>query len=166
MFALPYIPSAAVIDVGVFKSLKSAFNKACKRYMAENPGCVVRSEILASVGSCTATECHSSQHHVWVLQMWHLPSQSRSHRRPTNCPLEAVGGKVIQEEPDSPTLSSINRVDSTPGSGLNTVSPPSQSHCSESSGSELLRDILFYRNPKREVPPGEESTMMHVHYRA
>ena len=137
------------LDVGVFKSLKSAFNKACKRYMAENPGCVVRSENLASLLA-----------HAWPQSVTPVNIISGFRKcgiHPLNpgviedrqtVPSEAVGGKVVQEEPDSPTLSSSNSVGSTPGSGLTTVSPPSQSQCSESSGSELLCDIFVLPKPK------------------
>ena len=142
------------LDVGVFKSLKSAFNKACKKYMAENPGCVVRSENLASLLA-----------HAWPLSVTPVNIMSGFRKcgiYPLNpgviddrqtAPSQAVGGETTaQEEPDSPTVSSSNSVGSTPGSGLTTVSPPSQSLCSESSGSGLssqeLSDILVLPKPK------------------
>ena len=62
---------------------------------------------------------------------------------------QAVGGEMVQEEPDSPNVSSSNG--STPGSGLTTVSPLSQSQCSESSSSGLpqeLSDILVLPKSK------------------
>ena len=37
------------LDVGVFKSLKTSFSKACTDYMASNPGCVITSEKLSSL---------------------------------------------------------------------------------------------------------------------
>ena len=37
------------LDVDVFKSLKSSFNKACKQFMAPRPGSVVKSEDPASL---------------------------------------------------------------------------------------------------------------------
>ena len=36
------------LDVGVFKSLKASFYKACKRYLATNPGRVITPDVLAS----------------------------------------------------------------------------------------------------------------------
>lgn len=37
------------LDVGVFKSFKSSFNKACGNYVKQNPGRVITIEILASM---------------------------------------------------------------------------------------------------------------------
>ena len=37
------------LDVGVFKSFKSNFNKACSKYMSEYPGRVITTDILASI---------------------------------------------------------------------------------------------------------------------
>ena len=37
------------LDVGVFKSLISFYSKVCEKFMVDNPGCVVRSENLASL---------------------------------------------------------------------------------------------------------------------
>jgi len=37
------------LDVGVFKSFKSSFNKACGNYVKQNPGRVITTEILASM---------------------------------------------------------------------------------------------------------------------
>ena len=43
------------LDVGVFKSFKSFFSKACRQNMAKNVGCVISKDILASVvGSAIA----------------------------------------------------------------------------------------------------------------
>lgn len=141
------------LDVGVFKALKSAFNKACKRYMAENPGCVIRSENIASLLA-----------HAWPRSVTPVNIMSGFHKcgiHPLNpgviddrqtAPSQAVGGgKVAQEEQDSPTVSSSNSVSSTTGSGLTTVSPPLQSQCSESSGTGVpqeLSDILVLPKPK------------------
>ena len=37
------------LDVGVFKSFKSNFNKACGNYMKQNPGKVITADLLASM---------------------------------------------------------------------------------------------------------------------
>ena len=37
------------LDVGVFKSLKGNFSKACSKYLAANPGRVITSNKLASL---------------------------------------------------------------------------------------------------------------------
>ena len=37
------------LDVGVFKSFKSSFNKACGTYMRQHPGKVITAEVLASM---------------------------------------------------------------------------------------------------------------------
>ena len=37
------------LDVGVFKSFKSSFNKACGNYMKQNPGRVITTDVLASM---------------------------------------------------------------------------------------------------------------------
>ena len=37
------------LDVGVFKSLKSNYSKACKKHLATHPGRVITSDILASL---------------------------------------------------------------------------------------------------------------------
>ena len=37
------------LDVGVFKSFKSHFSKACSKYLAANPGRVITSDKLASL---------------------------------------------------------------------------------------------------------------------
>lgn len=39
------------LDVGVFKSFKSNFNKACSNYMSKNPGRVVTEDLIASLVS-------------------------------------------------------------------------------------------------------------------
>ncbi len=39
------------LDVGVFKSFKCNFNKACSKFMSENPGRVVIVDVLASLVS-------------------------------------------------------------------------------------------------------------------
>ena len=36
-------------DVGVFKSFKSSFNKACGNYMKQNPGRVITADVLALI---------------------------------------------------------------------------------------------------------------------
>jgi len=37
------------LDVGVFKSFKSHFSKACSKYVAKHPGVVVTPDMLASL---------------------------------------------------------------------------------------------------------------------
>ena len=37
------------LDIGVFKSFKSGYSKACRRYMMENPGRVITSESIAGL---------------------------------------------------------------------------------------------------------------------
>ena len=37
------------LDVGVFKSLKNAYSKVCKKYLASNPGRVITTDIIASL---------------------------------------------------------------------------------------------------------------------
>ena len=37
------------LDVGIFKSLKSHYNKECKKYMAAHPGQMVTTEVIASL---------------------------------------------------------------------------------------------------------------------
>ena len=37
------------LDVGVFKSLKAHYYKACKKYMVDHPGRVVTTEVIASL---------------------------------------------------------------------------------------------------------------------
>ena len=140
------------LDVGVFKALKSAFNKACKRYMAENPGSVVRLENIASLLA-----------HAWPQSVTPVNIMSgfcKCGIHPLNpgviddrqtAPSQAVVGEMVQKEQDSPTVSLSNSVGSTPGSGLTTVSPPLRSQCSESSGTGLpqeLSDILVLPKPK------------------
>ena len=140
------------LDVGVFKALKSAFNKACKRYMAENPCSVVRSENIASLLA-----------HAWPQSVTPVNIMSGFRKcgiHPLNpgviddrqtAPSQAVVGEMVQKEQDSPTVSLSKSVDSTPGSGLTTVSPPLRSQCSESSGTGLpqeLSDILVLPKPK------------------
>ena len=44
------------LDVGVFKYLKSFFSKACRQYMAKNPGCVITEDVLASVVASTIAQ--------------------------------------------------------------------------------------------------------------
>ena len=45
------------LDVGVFKSMKSQFNKACKHFMTSKPGRVITSEDLASLLAVTWPQC-------------------------------------------------------------------------------------------------------------
>ena len=37
------------LDIGVFKSFKSGYSKACRKYIMENPGRVITSEVIASL---------------------------------------------------------------------------------------------------------------------
>ena len=37
------------LDIGVFKSFKTHYNKACRRYMASNPGCVITADVIAGL---------------------------------------------------------------------------------------------------------------------
>ena len=47
------------LDVGVFKSLKAHYYKACKKYLAENPGRVVTSEVIASLLAVAWPQAHT-----------------------------------------------------------------------------------------------------------
>ena len=47
------------LDIGVFKSFKSFFSKACRQYMAENPGRVITEDILASVVGSAIAQSHT-----------------------------------------------------------------------------------------------------------
>lgn len=47
------------LDVGVFKSLKSFFSKACRQYMAQNPGRVITEDVLASIVGIAITQSHT-----------------------------------------------------------------------------------------------------------
>ena len=38
-----------LLDIGVFKSFKSGYSKACRKYIMENPGRVITSEVIASL---------------------------------------------------------------------------------------------------------------------
>ena len=136
------------LDVGVFKALKSAFNKACKKYLSDNPGSVVRSENLASLLA-----------HAWPQSVTPVNIMSGFRKcgiHPLNpgviddrqtAPSQAVGGVMGLDEPGS---SSSNSVGSTPGSGLTTVSPPSHSESSGSGVSQELSDILVFPEPRKE----------------
>ena len=133
------------LDVGVFKSLKSFFNKACKQFMADNPGCVVRSENLASL-LAIATECNimSGFRKCGI----HPLNPGVIDDRQT-APSQAVCGGVVQselQEPSSPGVSSSH------GSGLTTLTPQTTSECSQSSASGTssrdLSDILVLPKPK------------------
>ena len=64
------------LDVKIFKALKSALRPTRSTSWL----CSLVREHCICVGSCMACECHSSQHHVWILQMWHPPSESWCHR--------------------------------------------------------------------------------------
>ena len=48
-----------LMDVGVFKSLKSFFSKACRQYMAKNPGRVITEDILATVVGDAFAQSHT-----------------------------------------------------------------------------------------------------------
>ena len=111
------------LDVGVFKALKSAFNKAYKKYMAKNPGCVVRSENLASLLS-----------HAWSQSVTPVNIMSGFRKcgiHPLNpgviddrhtASSQAVRGDMVEEEPGSPALSSSNSI-STRKWAYNSFSP-------------------------------------------
>ena len=47
------------LDVGVFKSFKSFFSKACHQYMAKNPGHVITEDILATVVGEAFAQSHT-----------------------------------------------------------------------------------------------------------
>ena len=47
------------LDVGVFKSFKSFFSKACRQYMAKNPGRVITKDILATVAGDAFAQSHT-----------------------------------------------------------------------------------------------------------
>lgn len=47
------------LDVGVFKSFKAFFSKACPQYMAKNPGRVITEDILATVVAEAFAQSHT-----------------------------------------------------------------------------------------------------------
>ena len=47
--AVPHNTCPPALDVGVFKSFKSNFSKACSKYLAAHPGRVITSDKLASL---------------------------------------------------------------------------------------------------------------------
>ena len=51
LLCLPYHTSHILqpLDIGVFKSFKSGYSKACRKYIMENPGRVITSEVIASL---------------------------------------------------------------------------------------------------------------------
>ena len=107
--------------MGVFKSFKSFCNKACKQFMVDNPGCVVRSENSASL-LAIAIECNimSGFRKCGI----HPLNPGVIDDRQT-APSQAVCGGVVQselQEPSSPGVSSSNSAGSAHGSGLTTNS--------------------------------------------
>ena len=59
MLALSHFPYITALGVGVFKSFKSFFSKACRQYMAKNPGCVITEDILATVVGDAFPQSHT-----------------------------------------------------------------------------------------------------------
>lgn len=47
------------LDIGVFKSFKTFFSKACRQYLAKNVGRVITEDILASVVGIAITQSHT-----------------------------------------------------------------------------------------------------------
>ena len=153
------------LDVGVFKSLKSFFSKACKQFMASNPGCVVRSENLASLlavawpQSVTPVNIMSGFRKCGI----HPLNPGVIDDRQT-APSQAVCSSQVLpevEESSSPGVASSNSTESAPGSGLTIVTPLTNSDCSQSSGSGLaspdyLSSVLALPQPKKSSSSGRK----------
>ena len=56
------------LDVGVFKSFKSHFSKACSKYMSSQPGRVVTTDILASLVAEAWPNSFTSVHNEWLQE--------------------------------------------------------------------------------------------------
>ena len=137
------------LDVGVFKSLKSFYSKACKQFMVDNPGCVVRSENLASLLAVAWSQS--------VTPLNIMSGFRKSGIYPLNpgviddrltAPSKAMSGAAESEirTPTSPSSST----NSTAGSA--SISALTLSDCSQSSGSggrssQDLSDILVLPKP-------------------
>ena len=66
------------LDVGVFKSFKGSWSKACSKYLAANPGRVITSDKLASlICRCLASLSNTPEHHVRLQENWYLPHKSQ-----------------------------------------------------------------------------------------
>ena len=49
------------LDVGVFKSFKAAFSKACRNYIFKHPGRVITTDVIAAlVGESMPVACNIS----------------------------------------------------------------------------------------------------------
>ena len=139
------------LDVGVFKSLKTYFHKACKQFMAANPGVVVRSENLASLLAV-----------AWPQSMTPINIMS-GFRKCGLYPLnpgsiddrQTAPSRAVCASPETPTSTSpgiASSTDSTPESGLTTISPTSLScgggASSLSDGASSLSDLLVFPRPQ------------------
>ena len=49
MSSCSYYSSTTALDVGVFKSLKSFYYKACKKYITDHPGRVITTDVIVSL---------------------------------------------------------------------------------------------------------------------
>ena len=134
------------LDVGVFRSLKSFFSKACKQFMAAKPGRVVRSEDLASLlaiawpQSVTPVNIMSGfcKCGIYPLNPGVIDDRQTAPSKAT-CALSAP----LQSPSESGDSSSqSNSTKSSPESGLTIISPLTNSECSEGSAGQHATDYL------------------------
>ena len=64
------------LDVGVFKSFKANFSKACHKYIIKHPGRVITSDVIAALVAKPHFS-HTSQHHGGIQEVWDIPHQPR-----------------------------------------------------------------------------------------
>ena len=66
------------LDVGVFKSFKAAFSKACRNYMLKHPGRVITTDVIAAlVEESDASGLYTTQYPEWLQKVWNTTLKSQ-----------------------------------------------------------------------------------------
>ena len=118
------------LDVGVFKSMKSQFNKACKHFMTSKPGRIITSEDLASLLAVTWPQCMTP---VNIMS---------GFRKCGIYPLNPGAVKDYETAPSKSLCFPSDSQDQEPD--ISTLSPETQPPQCSSSTSEQTISILFF----------------------
>lgn len=99
------------LDMGVFKSFKSTYNKCCHRYLSDHPGCVITEEVIGSLISEAYVHSHSMLNVLSGFKkcgVYHLNPGKITDRQ--------LGPSTAFHSPNSISTSSSQSGDSTPPS--------------------------------------------------
>ena len=151
------------LDVGIFKSLKASFYKACKRYLATNPGRVITPDVIASLlgeawpESVTPMNIMSGfkKYGIYPLNPGVVTDRQLAPATAL-CPLQKLSSDsnhsdsspscASSKEMKSPQIESLSHPDTMTVSSYSEKSVART--CSVSDCADMLSDILVLPKPK------------------